>query len=69
MILEVERLLPASPTPNFRERLVAYLEQGKQTPANETAGGELQQKAEALLAFYEKVFGVKDLLEKPDQSP
>ncbi|MCB9134025.1 MAG: hypothetical protein H6636_01265 [Anaerolineales bacterium] len=62
MIAEVEALLPASPNPNFRERLVAYLEQ---PPGKEPVRGELQQKAAALLTFYENVFGVKDLLEKP----
>ena len=65
MIHELEALLPGSPNTNFRERLVAHIEH-----LNASAGQEdtdLRLKADALLIFYEKVFGVKDLVDKPDE--
>lgn len=63
-IKEVEALLPPSPNPNFRERLVTQLE--SQTAANkEATDAELSQKADALLIFYEEVFGVTDLVDTP----
>ena len=58
LIREVEALLPYAPNPNFRERLVAQLESQPEA--------ELQQKAEILLEFYERVFGVDDLVEKAE---
>jgi hypothetical protein len=62
MIGELEGLLPASKHVNFRERLVAQLEtrSGPGGPAEP----EFRQKAEALLAFYEEVFAVDDLVER-----
>lgn len=71
IIQEVEALLPASSHINFRERLVAHLE-SVDTSAEESAGQahtnlEFRLKAEALLLFYKNVFGVKDLLDKPDE--
>lgn len=62
MIHELEELLPISPSINFRERLVTYVE-GSASQENEDSG--LLQKANALLNFYEKIFGVKDLVDKP----
>jgi hypothetical protein len=63
-IEELEALLPASSTPNFRERLVARLEslqrQGQSDP-------EFQRKAAALLVFYEQVFGVTDVVDQPNE--
>lgn len=61
MIEELGALLPASTHANFRERLVAELEA---RPGRDPAEAEFQRKAEALLAFYEQVFGVDDLVEK-----
>jgi hypothetical protein len=66
MIHALETLLSISPEINFRERLVARLEH----PEDFTGQGtelEFQEKAEALLVFYEQVFGVNDLLENPNQ--
>ncbi|HEX2697934.1 MAG TPA: hypothetical protein VHM28_09510 [Anaerolineales bacterium] len=63
MIYVVEGLLPVSSDPNFRQRLVARLE------AEESSQGqdrEFRQKANALLDFYEQVFGVNDLVERAD---
>jgi len=60
MIHEVETLLPPSPIINFRERLVAQLEE-------ENADPKFRQKADALLNFYENVFGVKDLVDTPEE--
>lgn len=56
-IHELEMLLPASSNPNFRERLVAHLEQN--------ADENFRLKARALFALYEKVFGVKDVIDEP----
>ena len=67
LIGEVEALLPGSQTPNFRERLVAHLETLERAGAYENTDLDFQRKAEALLIFYEKVFGVKDVVEEPDQ--
>ena len=55
-IHELERLLPASPNANFRERLVDHLE--------ESADEEFRLKARALLVLYETVFGVKDVIDE-----
>jgi hypothetical protein len=64
MIRELNALLPASTNENFRERLVAHLESlGKPDGRNM----EFRQKADALLAFYENVFGVNDLIDKPNE--
>jgi hypothetical protein len=64
LIGEVQALLPRSSNPNFRERLVAQLE----TPSGvEAENPEFRQKAESLLAFYEQVFGVDDLVERADE--
>lgn len=62
LIREIEALLPKALHPNFRERLVTALEE---TSAKDT---EVQQKAGRLLAMYEEVFGVNDLIESPDES-
>ena len=61
MIHELEVLLPGSPDVNFRERLVAYLE------GHENTDSGFRLKADALLIFYKDYFGVKDLVEKPDE--
>ena len=60
MIHEVEALLPASPNTNFRERLVAQIEGKGNTDI------EFQRKANVLLNLYKDVFGVKDLIDTPD---
>ena len=67
MIQEVESLLPSSPNPNFRERLVAQLEAMDDDDGHENADFEFRQKADALLLLYEKVFGVTDLFDKRDE--
>lgn len=61
MIHEVEAFLPSSSKTGFRERLVAQLEEGGNTDP------EFRQKADALLTFYETVFGVKDVVDDPDE--
>ena len=65
IIHEVEVLLPASPHTNFRERLVAHLENLKTSPEQEGTDLNLRQKVDTLLTLYEQVFGVDDLVEKP----
>lgn len=70
MIHELEALLPSSPNINFRERLVEHLENlehRKASAGQEKTDLEFQLKAGVLLTFYEKVFGVKDLVDKPDE--
>ena len=70
MIHEVEALLPSSSNINFRERLVTHLENLERLKASagpENTDLEFRLKADALLIFYEKVFGVKDLVDKPDE--
>jgi len=67
MIHELEALLPGSPDVNFRERLVAHLENLQRMNASsgqESTDLDLRPKAGALLIFYEKVFGLKDLIDK-----
>jgi hypothetical protein len=64
LIRELEPLLPALPNPNFRERLVARIEHPQRFPELADSEAEFQRKAGQLLAFYARVFGVKDLLEK-----
>jgi hypothetical protein len=58
LIRELESLLPDSANPNFRERLSALLESPE---SRLRANTERWQKAEALLAIYDEVFGVTDL--------
>ena len=70
MISELEALLPSSPNIGFRERLVAHLENLESLEASggqENTDLEFRQKASALLIFYKEYFGVKDLLDKPDE--
>lgn len=67
LIHELEALLPVSPNPNFRERLVARLEYLEKSTGPESTESEFRQKADALLIFYETVFGVNDLLDNPDE--
>jgi hypothetical protein len=62
LIREVEALLPDAPNTNFRERLAAQLEGAA---ALERGDLELRKKASALLALYEEVFGVNDVIERP----
>jgi hypothetical protein len=61
LIHALDVVLPASPNPNFRERLAACLEREDVSP-------EIQQKARELLEIYESQFGVTDLLEDPPQN-
>jgi len=60
MIHDLDMALPTSPEPNFRERLVTFLEQEDASPA-------LLKKARALLKVYESQFGVNDLLGDPPE--
>ena len=53
MIAEVESLLPDSPNPNFRERLVGHLEKGGFEE-------EFERKAKKLIGVFDKQFGVSD---------
>jgi hypothetical protein len=62
-IADLEKLLPASTMPNFRERLVARLE----APGQEDADQEFRRKADELLNVYEQVFGVTDVVDKPEE--
>jgi len=64
MIQEIEVLLPDSSNLNFRERLAAHietLEDNKGTDRQPSMG--FREKADALLALYENVFGLSDVVE------
>src|SRR5262245_35227375 len=68
MIHELETLLPGSQNISFRERLVARLEELERLKPSDGKGAaevEFRRKARALLIFYEKVFGVKDVIDQP----
>jgi uncharacterized protein len=70
MIQELEAYLPASSQPNFRERLVARLAALERQKTSSPPGDtdlEFQQKAAALLLYYEQVFGVTDVLDQPGE--
>ena len=67
MIQEVELLLPDSSMPNFRERLVARLERLKTSTGQDDIDLEFHRKARALLGFYERVFGVTDVVDMPEE--
>lgn len=67
IIRELDALLPVSSKNNFRRRLVAHLEDLDASAGQENREPEFRLKAEALLAFYEKYFGVDDLLDRPDE--
>lgn len=73
MIHELEAFLPRlhpdaeTPIINFRERLVEYLKNLEKSAGQDNTDPDPRRlKAGALLTFYEKVFGVKDLVDKPD---
>jgi len=57
MIKELKTLMPTSPSNNFRERLVAHLENPKNTDQN------FRKKAGELLILYEKQYGIKGLID------
>ena len=61
-IADLEKLLPASTMPNFRERLVDRLE----APGEVDTDQEFRLKANELLRVYEHVFGVTDVVDTPD---
>lgn len=65
-IHELESLLPSSTNPNFRERLAAQLEDLVDLPESARKDSlEFRQKATELLALYENVFGVNDVVVTP----
>ncbi len=64
LIDEVERMLPPSANQNFRERLVAEIEQPDMAAWNKSEYREFSRKAGALLRFYADKLGVTDLLEQ-----
>jgi hypothetical protein len=68
MIRELEAFLPVSPIVSFRERLVAHMEHLERLKAPDGHGNielEFRVKADALLIFFEKNFGVNDFFDKP----
>jgi hypothetical protein len=62
-IREVENRLPPSPNPNFRERLVALLEQSDTDSRLAKQDPQLFQKGRELLDWLADEFGVTDFLE------
>jgi hypothetical protein len=67
MIHELKTLLPSSTNANFRERLVAQVENLNRLKTSTDTDLEFRHKADALLIFYEEVFGVNDLVDKLDK--
>jgi len=70
MIHDLESILPVSSTPNFRERLVKRLETLERQETSiqqENADPEFRLKAGALLVFYQQVFGVTDVVDRPEE--
>ena len=65
MIRELEALLPATSSTNFREHLVEHLEALEKIAVWDETDLELRLKADALLTLYERLFGVNDLVENP----
>ncbi len=66
MIQAVETLLPASTNPNFRERLATHIEALEDNKGTERqASMRFREKADALLALYEKIFGITDVIDTP----
>ena len=63
MIHELEPRLPVSPVVNFRERLVAYIEQPDVNPNRINSYLEFREDADKLLHFIGENFGVTDFLE------
>jgi hypothetical protein len=61
LIREIEPLLPASKAISFRERLIAHKEELESKKKD--LDGEFMQKAAALLARYEDLFGVDDFID------
>jgi hypothetical protein len=59
-IRSLDLLLPVSSNCNFRERLVAHLESGQCTP-------EVERQAFDLLRVFQNEFGVKDIVDLPDE--
>jgi len=64
MIHELKARLPDSPDNNFREHLVARLE-SLEKPGDVDL--EFRHKAGDLLLIYKTYFGVKDLVDEPDE--
>ncbi len=65
LIREVEALFPPSTLTNFRERLVEQLETLEKKSVWDENDLAFRLKADALLALYEQIFGVDDLIENP----
>jgi len=59
-IEEVDALLPTSTEISFRERLITHMEQ-------EQTNSDFQLKADTLLTFFDKHFGVNDFFDKPSE--
>ena len=68
MIKELEAFLPVSPIVSFRERLVARMEHLEASNGHGNTELEFRVKADALLIFFEKHFGVNDFFDKPWES-
>ena len=68
LIRELEALLPATSSTNFRERLVEHLEALEKIAVWDEADLEFRLKADTLLTLYERLFGVNDLVENPWES-
>jgi len=66
-INQLDALLPKSPSVSFRERLVTQIEHLNEAVEQSNSDLDFLLKAKELLSFYKKYFGVKDLIDKPDE--
>lgn len=64
-IHDVERLLPASSHTSFRDRLIEQIEHLQNQSKLNAPDAEFQSKADDLLEYFDKQFGVNDFLELP----
>jgi len=67
MIKELEPLLPKLQSNNFRERLVAQVEQWKESAKKDKVEQEFLTMAGELLSYYKKYFGVIGLTDIQDE--
>ena len=63
MIAEIELLMPILPEPSFRRRLVSNIKHLEAKQCNNAEDAILRLKAGALMVFFTKEFGVKDLFD------
>lgn len=67
MIHELRALLPDRPGVSFRERLLEYVKELKQSATSTESGVAFRLKAGVLLIYFEQRFGVTGFFNKPEE--